>query len=35
MDRTVALIIPVFNAEQDIPALFAGIMQQTLNQIRF
>lgn len=27
---SVALVIPVFNAEQDIPMLFAGIMQQSL-----
>lgn len=30
MAPSVALIIPVFNAEKDIPALFAGITQQTL-----
>lgn len=30
MSPTIALVIPVFNAEKDIPALFAGIMQQTL-----
>ncbi len=27
---TIALVIPVFNAERDIPLLFAGILQQTL-----
>lgn len=30
MSHSVALVIPVFNAAHEIPALFAGIMQQTL-----
>lgn len=30
MKPSVALVIPVFNAEKDIPALFAGITKQTL-----